>query len=526
MLWIALEFPHLSLEAVNRCSGLGGVESMGAVDPTSGAVEVDGHDLMRDLPVVVTDGPATRPILHAINAAAREIGMNAGMTLASARAMESSLVALPRAPQKETQCMLQIAAWCSQFTPSVSHVKHCVVLEVSTSLRLFGGIAKLAAQIRQGMVAMGYRALIGVAPTPLAAQLLAKMTQYQTGVRMCQQLAQLNERLAQIPLALFDWSHDTLTTLSTLGLTRIKDLLAQPREGLRRRFGASLLDDLDRALAKKPDPRLYITLPDKFRSDIELVFELIESERLLHPISAMLTEMQGFLRARGAGVTALSLSLKHSRDDFTAIIFDTRTPARDVTHWLRLIRERFNMISLKTAVVAITLKADRVRPFEEVNESFFPGTETGGKKRDGLIDRLTSRLGEGNVFSIAVKDDHRPESSWQIGAHQKRVDVPSKKTKQPAPATLQTIQRLTCRPACRPTWLLREPRSLNTINDCPQYHGALTILAGPERIETGWWDNKPVARDYFIAQNPRQEVCWIFRDYRLGKRWYLHGMFA
>jgi protein ImuB len=517
MLWIALEFPNLPLDAVNRCSGSGGAVGMS---------DIGGHDLMRDLPIVVTDGPATRPILHAINAAAHDAGMHVGMTLASARATESSLVALPRAPQKEAQCVLQIAAWCSQFTPSVSINAHGVVLEVSASLRLFGGIAKLAAQIRQGMVAMAYRALIGIAPTPLAAQLLAKMTHYQTGVRMCQHPAQLNERLADMPLPLFAWSHETLATLSTLGLTRIKDILAQPREGLRRRFGESLLNDLDRALGKKPDPRLYVTLPDKFKSDIELVFELIESERLLHPIAAMLTEMEGFLRARGAGVTGLVVLLKHSRDDFTEIIFDTRTPARDVTHWLRLIRERFNMISLKTAVVAITVKADHLHAFEEVNESFFPGNETSGKKRDGLMDRLTSRLGEGNVFSIAIKDDHRPESAWQIGQHQKRVEVPRKRAKPSLPLAQKATQSATPHTLQRPTWLLREPRSLTTVNERPQYHGALTILAGPERIETGWWDNKPVARDYFVATNPRQEVCWIFRDYRLGKRWYLHGLFS
>jgi protein ImuB len=517
MLWIALEFPNLSLDAVNRCSGSGSAVGMS---------DIGGHDLMRDLPIVVTDGPATRPILHAINAAAHDAGMHVGMTLASARAMESSLVALPRAPQKEAQCVMQIAAWCSQFTPSVSINAHGVVLEISASLRLFSGIAKLAALIRQGMVAMGYRALIGIAPTPLAAQLLAKITHYQTGVRMCQHAAQLNERLADMPLPLFAWPHETLAILSTLGLTRIKDLLAQPREGLRRRFGESLLNDLDRALGKKPDPRLYVTLPDKFRSDIELVFELIESERLLHPITAMLTEMEGFLRARGAGVTGLVVLLKHSRDDFTEIIFDTRTPARDVTHWLRLIRERFNMISLKTAVVAITVKADHLYAFEEVNESFFPNTETGGKKRDGLMDRLTSRLGEGNVFSIAIKDDHRPEASWQLGQHQKRVEVPHKRAKQPLPVIRKSTQPAAPQTIQRPTWLLREPRSLTVVNERPQYHGSLTILAGPERIETGWWDNKPVARDYFVATNPRQEVCWIFRDYRLGKRWYLHGLFS
>jgi protein ImuB len=512
MLWIALEFPHLALDAVNRCGDVYGVG--------------EGHDLIRDLPIVITAGSNTQPLLYALNAAARDAGISVGMTLASARAMEASLIAIPRAPQKEAQCLQQIAAWCSQFTPSVSVSERGVVMEVSASLRLFDGIARLAAQIRQGMTAMGYRGLIGVAPTPLAAELLARVMQYETGVRMCQHAAQLNERLSNIPLPLFGWPPDTLATLSALGLTKIKDLLAQSREGLRRRFDKSLLNDLDRALGKNPDPRLYYALPDKFKSDIELIFELIESERLLHPINAMLVEMEGFLRARGAGVTALVLSLKHSRDDFTEIIFDTRTPARDVTHWLRLIRERFNMILLKTAVIAITLKADRLCPYKEVNESFFPGTETGGKKRDGLMDRLTSRLGEGNVFSIAIKDDHRPEASWQIGSHQKRVTVhnkkSNKKSKLPEPPAHETTQQFTV----RPTWLLREPRSLNTINERPHYHGALTILAGPERIETGWWDNKPVARDYFVARNPRHEVCWIFRDYRLGKRWYLHGLFA
>lgn len=512
MLWIALEFPDLALDAVNRCGDVYGIG--------------EGHDLIRDLPIAVIAGPNTRPLLYALNACARDAGMNMGMTLASARAMEASLIATPRAPQKEVQCLQQIAAWCSQFTPSVSVSGRGVVMEVSTSLRLFGGIATLTAQIRKGIKAMGYRGLIGIAPTPLAAELLARIMQYQTGVRMCQHAAQLNERLSDIPLPLFDWPPNTLATLSTLGLTKIKDLLAQPREGLRRRFDESVLHDLDRALGKKPDPRLYYTLPDKFKSDIELVFELIESERLLHPINVMLIEMEGFLRARGAGVTGLMVLLKHSRDDFTEISFDTRTPARDVTHWLRLIRERFNMISLKTAVIAITLRADRLCSYEEVNESFFPGTETGGKKRDGLMDRLTSRLGEGNVFSIATKDDHRPEASWQIGSHQKRVDArdkkSNKKSKRAAPLPQQDAQQFTT----RPTWLLREPRSLNTINERPHYHGALTILAGPERIETGWWDNKPVARDYFVARNPRHEVCWIFRDYRLGKRWYLHGLFA
>lgn len=526
MLWIGLELPNLALDAVNR----GGCRSGDLPTANSGYDRVEADTLMPDLAVVVTDGPATRPRLYAINPAARDAGMNVGMSLASARVMDALLIALPRAPDKEAQCVRQIAAWCAQFTPSVSLHARGVVLEVSASLRLFGGIAKLVTRIRQGMVAMGYRALIGVAPTPLAAQLLAKMTHYQTGVRMCQHGTQFHERLACLPLSLFDWPPETVCTLSTLGWTRIKDVLIQPRDGLRRRFGEPLLNDLDRALGKIPDPRMFITLPDQFTSTIEFVFELIDSERLLHPITAMLTEMEGFLRARGAGVTGLRVSLKHRRDDFTEMIFDTRTPAREVKHWLRLIRERFNAVSLKTAVVAITLKAECLCPFDEVNESLFPDPENRGRKRDSLMDRLSSRLGDGHVFSIAIKDDHRPEASWRRGTQHKRVDVPGKRANQSLPAALNATHLgappSTRQAAPRPTWLLPEPRSLIVINARPHYHGALTILAGPERIDTGWWDNQPVARDYFVAKNPRQEVCWIFKDYRLGKRWYLHGLFA
>jgi hypothetical protein len=52
---------------------------------------------------------------------------------------------------------------------------------------------------------------------------------------------------------------------------------------------------------------------------------------------------------------------------------------------------------------------------------------------------------------------------------------------------------------------------------------------GPERIESGWWDGADVRRDYFVAENPRGEVMWIYRDHRYGiddGEWFLHGVFA
>ena len=75
-------------------------------------------------------------------------------------------------------------------------------------------------------------------------------------------------------------------------------------------------------------------------------------------------------------------------------------------------------------------------------------------------------------------------------------------------------------------WLLSEPQPLTEQNAAPCYEGRLALLAGPERIETGWWDDHQVERDYFVAANPAHSLLWIFKERQPHGRWYLHGFFA
>ena len=78
----------------------------------------------------------------------------------------------------------------------------------------------------------------------------------------------------------------------------------------------------------------------------------------------------------------------------------------------------------------------------------------------------------------------------------------------------------------RPLWLLHAPRPLAEIAAVPQHGGPLTLIAGPERIESGWWDGNDVARDYFVARNPALALLWIYRERRENGGWYLHGIFG
>jgi protein ImuB len=48
-------------------------------------------------------------------------------------------------------------------------------------------------------------------------------------------------------------------------------------------------------------------------------------------------------------------------------------------------------------------------------------------------------------------------------------------------------------------------------------------LAGPERIESGWWDGDDAKRDYFIARLSDGALGWVYRE---EGQWFLHGLFA
>jgi protein ImuB len=54
----------------------------------------------------------------------------------------------------------------------------------------------------------------------------------------------------------------------------------------------------------------------------------------------------------------------------------------------------------------------------------------------------------------------------------------------------------------------------------------LQLIAGPERLETGWWDEDGISRDYYTAQQSDGRRLWVFRNRTRESSWYLHGYFG
>ena len=481
MLWIALELPALPLQIAER----GG---------------------SRPSPFAIAEGPAQRPVVLCANAAARDAGVREGMAVAAAKALASALESKPRDPVAERAALERLAGWACQFTPMVAIEAGGLVLEIEESLRLFGGLAKLTGAIRQGVRALGFHATYGVAPTPLAARLFARAEAQGVSMRACLDAVELPARVGELPLFLTDWPARSIALLTDLGVLRFRDVLALPRAGLAKRFGPEVGVSLDRVLALLPDPREPYIPHARFHSKLELPAEAKSVEAILFPLKRLLVEMEGFLRGRGAGVQRLVVELEHSSRACTRLPLEFGSPEREADFVLSIAREKLSRTSLAAPAIGLKLHAEALLEFKPREESWLPGREEQAVDRARLLERLAARLGEGRVFGIALANDHRPERSWL--------------------ARRPTAPRTSFDGGPRPVWLLHRPQRLIAEEGQPKLQGALDLVAGPERIESGWWDGEPVGRDYFVAVNPAGEALWVYREHRNPAAWYLHGVFA
>ena len=488
MLWVALELPSLPLQIAERAG------------------------ICRE-PLVISEGPTQRPLVTCANAAARHAGIREGQAVAAAKALAVELRVVPRDIDIERETLERLATWAGQYTPMSSVDGQGIALEVEACLRLFEGHAKLTGAIKRGVRELGFHAAVGVAPTPLAARLFARAEAHGLQVRSCLEPTHLRERLADLPLFLLDWPQKTLARLTDLGVLRLRDMLELPAEGIARRFGPEIVVSLERLMGRVPDPREPYVAPPRFRSRLELPAEAEGVEALLFPLRRLLAEFQGAMRARGAGVQRLALILEHRRKAFTRVALDFSSPEREADFILAIARERLGRLTLSAPTLALELRAEALLAYVPREATWLPGAKEQALDRERLLEGLAARLGGERVFGIAIADDHRPERDWKPHRGQSGVRPGSEQGQTPVVGL-------------RPAWLLNRPHKLITLEGEPSYQGELILLAGPERIEAGWWDGEEVSRDYYMAANPRGETFWIYREHRGAQAWYMHGVFA
>ena len=477
MLWFALILPEPALQAIQR----------GSPDATPLAL-VERHPLAR---------------VVAANPAARQLGITAGDSLAGALAVAPALRLLDHDPADAQRLLAEVASWAGVFTPAVSiDPPDCVLLEVAASLQLFRGLQRLTTLVGDGLAGLGLSARIACAPTPLAARWLAR---HRPGSTLTDK-AGLARQLAELPLAALKDGTDVpaaaLELLATIGITRIAEAAALPRGGLARRQAAAVSKSLDRALGHQPDPRLHFAQPARYRARLPLLVPTERNDTLMFLVRRLLPGLTGWLAARHAGVDRFELVLEHEgRHPLTRLQIICAAPCRDEAAFALLLDEHLGRQAFPGPVDALAIEADNPVELAPLATDLFDDSGLQRESAQLLLARLRARLGDEAIRAVSPLADHRPERAWH----------PVAPGKPQAPVELVD--------APRPLWLLAEPKLLT-------HPERLRLVDGPERIESGWWDDHDVRRDYFVALTHEGGRWWIFRELEPPRDWYLHGFFA
>ncbi len=485
MLWACLRFPRLALEAVRG--------------------DADGSSRVG---LAIIDGPQQRRHVVLADDAARRAGVRSGQPVAAARALCPLLETTPRDPDAERQALASIAAFAYRFSGEVSIAEPDVVfLEIGASLSLFGGIAALERRIRHELTAFGFTSAIAIAPTATGARVLAAQAD---GIAI-PSLPVLDPALGLVPLALAGFDDRTAAALHGMGFRRLRDVFRLPRAELARRIGQDALDRLDRMRGIAAESLVRYRPPDVFERRIELPFGIELHGALAFPLQRLVRELATFLVAHDGGVQRFMLVLGHERGATTRVEVGLLSPRRDAKTLFDLARARLERLALPAPVHTLALRADDLPPLCPLHRDLFDPRRGEMLDWPALIERLRARLGDSALHGLRCVADHRPARAWQFTS----VDTAPERPRALQPSVVSggdTDFRK------RPFWLLQKPMLLRG--------EPVDILAGPERIESGWWDEHDKRRDYYIVETSFGQRAWAFVPAESDTGWTLHGWFA
>jgi protein ImuB len=436
-----------------------------------------------------------------------------------ARALWLALELLDPSP---VPAMLESLARFAQCLTSVVVLRpnEGLLLEVRGSLKYFCGLSAIKNRLTAELEQRGWTGRLATAPTPLAASWLVR----HVSVDIVDESA-LAGALGRLPLAATTWPESVQLMLGQMGLRTIADCIRLPRAGFARRIGQVRLDDLDRALGRKPDFRDACETPQRLFRVVEFAAETSDRTAFAEALSGIAAAFEQKLRQCQMQVREVTLGFRHLRCEATETHMRFVDPVHERARILGPLLARIERIPLREPAIALSLTTGALLPLEADAPGLLPLADADGKAvpEYALVECLRGRFGARRVYGIDWVAEHRPEHAWRAW-----TDRPAAGLK-PGPP---------CPSHGRPLWLLPKPRrtggQTHGSDPLPAQRGlsepATPLLhpdgaAPPERIESGWWDGRDVRRDYHIVVGPAGEKLWLYRDC-LTRQWYLHGIFG
>lgn len=509
------------------------------------------------------------PRLTALNAAARQAGVQGGAMLADARAICPDLAVAPGDPAGDRAFLERLAIWAQRWGPwSAIDPPDGLLVDVTGVPHLFGGEAGLLEDAALRLAARRLTNRLAIAPTAGAAWALSHYGPdravlhaisgaepstsstsslraersnparfMQLWIASAASPSRNDERVMQLddlPVAALRLDPATLLVLRRLGLKRIGDLSGVARPALARRFRntraplANPLIRLDQLLGRVPEPLLPV---------IAVPVPLVQ-RRLMEPIrhrgllDQVLDDLAGdmvrLLEGQAQGARRLELALWKVDGEVLSRRLELAAASRDPAHIARLFGGKLDDLDAGFGIELARLSAPWCEPLALSQADFEQAAEAHGTSLAACIDRLSARLGPEAV--------RRP---LPVASH-----VPERAQRWAPPLEPERVMQGQLAFHGRPLKLLDRPEPIAVLYASPdglprrfRWRGQVHEIAraeGPERIAPEWWRERSTARlrDYYRIEDDQGRRYWIYRNGLAGDgrggvpEWFLQGLCA
>ncbi|WP_420591919.1 Y-family DNA polymerase [Bacterioplanoides sp.] len=451
------------------------------------------------------------------NTLAANAGIEVDMPLASALCLCNDLQTSLLDPHKAEQLLQQQALWAYRFSAQVClDQPQGLWLEAASMQNLFGGVSALCQQIQQQAEQHQWPLQIAVGYTPAVAKVLAvnnggKIQQLPHPLERQQLRLDNQQQLRHLSIAQLGLAESHQLALQRLGVHHYHQLLKLPLSELASRFDSDLIHWLMQLSGDKPTTMTFFQPPLDFCDEALFIHEVEHINGLLFPLRRQLSALSAFLHKRQLAIDHVSIQLKHRQqadspqEDSYWLIRFARAEFRQ-QELTQLIRYQLEKKTLAAPVREMVLKVREFVSQQPEQTDYWPDSAAHNREHgQQLLNRLQARLEHNQLFRLTSNADARPDYAWQ--ALQAEQGYPEKNS-----------HRVTS-PNGRPLWLLAQAIPCEKPDN---------IIAGPERISSGWWQHgQQQQRDYYQVieqQQDSQRHLWVFRD--ASKQWFIQGYFS
>lgn len=529
---------------------------------------------LANVPMAVVSGPGPEAKVLEVNRTARASKVLCGMTERQARSLCPALLGMevPDDAQRELERVL--VETIKGYSPHVellkslderSQVRGLYLIDASGVNALYGDVYGWAHALHTAVANLSLVSALVVGSHRFFVRSIAGWRR--SGIFVFDNLKTERREAERVPLSLLLTQPKILDRLHRLGVSRLGELLALPRDAVRSRVSLEAAELYDRALPS-------FALPVQSQEKNEPIFEDVEFESPADNVTALLFELKSRLprwlselRSRGQAFKKMRLTLwprQHLVQNVVtrsaagsnpavqnAVALDTKAERKpshvcdvesaqatfDEALILELLRLRLGQAIWTAPVAQMQLVVHGASP--EFGQAALR-TQSGHGQRLSLdelhsgrrirdvkaaergIARVRASYGEQSVVVAKVSDQHLPEESYEaevagprlpsVRSVIGRLESGSGQADSDGGVFLDGSGRRRCIRR-----VLRTPKPISAV-EIRQWQR----VSGPYSLSGGWW-NKPYAREYFYYKDTRGQIYWVYFD-RQRSEWFLHGV--